>query len=270
MGIRPGIWAIATLGIAAFILLVLWGNRDPQPAGNDGFALRASGEGRSGRPGAVGSRALQPTVASGRPDGAQTAFASPAITGRRAPRTSLLPAVAERGSPEAFSQTTDGERVWWPHRPEDRALERKVVQLGATAGVVGVPEELSELAANGDSDSHADEGIDEEISSAADAVLTRYLLLQALAEEFPGATEFVPYGYPVEQVRQEVAQQVAGLSAGDRQRLLEDVYELQLHGGPGKPIMSHRDSGVVYEGPDWEDPNPEHVDVDRDPQSLEK
>jgi hypothetical protein len=96
-----------------------------------------------------------------------------------------------------------------------------------------------------------------------------YRLEQEMSELFPG-TEFVPYGYPVEKVHQEVVREVAGLSPVGRQRLLEEIEPLWDFGGPQKPIMSNRRSGIVYEGSDWEDPDPRIVYVDGDPQSLEK
>jgi hypothetical protein len=156
-------------------------------------------------------------------------------------------------------------RVWWPHRPEDREVERKVAQRGVATGIAAPPPVSSDPG----SDVPAGGPADEHVAAAADAVLSEYLLAQRLSEEFPG-TEFVPYGYPVERLRQEAARQVAGLSPGDRQRLLEQVSAWQWREGPGRPVMSHPGSPVRYTGPDSEDPDPARIPIDNDPQSVEK
>jgi hypothetical protein len=188
-----------------------------------------------------------------------------------ASRAAFARPAAGNDLPKASASSAGQSRVWWPHRPEDREVERKVAQRGVDAGIVAPPPvPFKSTAAEG---SHApadfETARDGEIAAAADAVLTEYLLMQRLSEEFPG-TEFVPYGYPVEKLRLEVAQQVAGLSPADRQELLEQVPGALRQEGPGQPVMSHPRSGVIYEGPDAENPEPGGIPIDRDPQSVEK
>jgi hypothetical protein len=161
--------------------------------------------------------------------------------------------------------------VWWPHRPEDREVERRVAQLGEDAGIVARLPASSEpdRAADSVTPSDSDAPADVEIAAAADAVLVEYLLMQRLSEEFPG-TEFVPYGYPLESLRGSLTDHVASLSDANRQTLLQRIDDRQWQEGPDQPVISNPRSQVIYEGSDWEDPAPGLIPIDPDPQSVEK
>jgi hypothetical protein len=115
----------------------------------------------------------------------------------------------------------------------------------------------------------ADTPPDEQIAAAADTVLVEYLLMDELSHMFPG-TEFVPYGYPLENLRGPLRDRVAGLSDSDRQTLLEQVDARQWYNDPERPVISNPRSPVIYEGPDAEVPGPGLIPIEPDPQSVEK
>jgi hypothetical protein len=141
-----------------------------------------------------------------------------------------------------------------------------VAQLGESAGLVAPLGAYSEPAG---ADTPTAGPTDEEIAAAADAMLVEYLLMRRLSEEFPG-TQFVPYGYPLEPLREQLWDHVAGLSDTDRQPLLERVDDWPWREDPGQPVISNPNSPVIYTGPDAEDPLPGLIPIDRDPQSVEK
>jgi len=151
----------------------------------------------------------------------------------------------------------------------DPSLEREVAKLGEKMGLVDPLGDGSgdsgDSADSGEVDPNAREVGEDEVRAAADAVAIEFLLREELQDRFGG--KILPYAYPIEALRADIAQDVADLSAADRQVLLEYLSENGV-GNLAPLVMSDRYSGNVYYGPDAE-PNPQNV-VIHEAQSLYK
>jgi hypothetical protein len=255
MGIRPQIWAITGLCLALLALFVVWQTREPQRVPTSAVGSQEPRDESSAAAGVAASR---------RSGGPNAASSRAADEGSGVSRVAA-PAAGGKESTQAFSRTAAETRGRWSRRPEDRAIEAD--RGGARSGEAGGLASRSTAGSQPAGAEGSETPPDEQLSEVALEPIITYLLNERLSEEFPG-NEYVPFGYPVSKVRLAVVQEVAGLSPAELARLWEEANRSQ--GGPQKPIMSNRGSRVLYDGPDWEEPDPAIVDIDPDRQSPTK
>jgi hypothetical protein len=143
----------------------------------------------------------------------------------------------------------------------DPELERAAARAARSLGLPVAPR----VAAAADGDAAPETSVREpEVVGAADAAMTEFRLRQVLWERFHRQGQLVPWGFPVDRLRGELAVEVAALPASKRNELLRLSAEHLPH--QARPIMSHPESGNVYRGRDG-DSNPRGVDVHVPPTS---
>lgn len=264
-GVRPAVWAVSALCLVGGGVLV-WtlGTRSTASfdAGSAPAAVPAGGavdaSPERSRESAAAQGAARVSAASGASRNApNTAAATRDASGPRpaAPGGANLRSPGFRGA----AGRTPGDAPEG-RRPAERGAGPGIVPTGLGAGeavdpglegeVAELGEKLGLVEPNAPGDAELDAGdLGAAQRAAADAVIAEYLLRQELTERFGG--KILPYNYPIERLRQEIAQQVADLPDADRQGLLVEVATY-LPENAAPLVMSHPDTGNVYEGPDAE------------------
>jgi hypothetical protein len=274
-GIRPSIWALAVVCVASLGVIVVafaGGRSEPgmQDAGEIGETqvAKAAPAARAGRRGASTASAGEASSRSDRirnRSGVARSSLGVSSTGRRANRPALGEGkdaareetdrpTTRRGALPGGGGSTN--RAGTGSSPFDSGPGRSD-ETGSepTGGAPRVERNVAELAEKlglDDPDGFGDpDGTDPDAAQrdAADAVMVEFLLREDLHERFGG--KMVPYAYPVERLRAELTEEVSNLGAAERQALLEVVSALMPE-DPRPLVMSHPDSGLVYDGPDAE------------------
>ena len=255
LGIRPAIWGLL---VSALALIATAARLSAPGAGDPSDVPRWVVTPPSRVGGAGASATLQhgvavPTRSTAAPADRSDPAARDVTRRDRAPggarahaasggeRTGRQPLRTAAG--RAFGRTSPSARPEPPAPPVvDRQLEHDVAWLneGLDLSVAAHADIDVAEAHGGGADALADEAY---ASTTADAVMTEFLLWEALRKEF----KLIPMGYPVNQLRSRLAVEVAGLSVSERNALLARTNETmpKWH----RPIMT---LGTEYEGTDGE------------------
>jgi hypothetical protein len=236
---RASVWIVVLLGAAGASGLASWSLR-----GADGRAGAMAGPSATpapalasaARPGPADATATPAARATPRATGARLGDGASSSGGREPSETDTpTPLERVRAGPGAARSTAR------PAAPPsvDREREREVARLAQDLDLPDLPiTRGSRAEALGDASY---------VIEVADAAMVEYLLRDALWREFHARSQLVPFGYPVDGLRSALAAEVAGLSVGERNALLELVAERLPR--QARPIMSRH---VEYSGDGFE------------------
>lgn len=247
LGIRPRIWVI--LGVQLVLLAGLVARLGGDAAGTDGAPSRSdrgTAAARTDR-GAGGPAAAAPTPAThagaGRSGAAARTQADPAIRAIKADGGATGRRVARRDADAVRARPTGGRGA-----SAEPSLERELERIARSLDLPILPG----AAATAPAASGADDGgaVDDaaRTRAAADAALAEFLLRAELGARFSNQSQLVPWGYPVNRLRAEMATRVAALGPRERSELMAlaaDQLPIQE-----LPLMSGPESGNVYTGRD--------------------
>jgi len=253
---RASVWIVVLIGAVGVVAAALWTGQEAVAPSTAEIAVtrsRAAAEARAAARRETAARRVAAGVSRDRDAGSSLALVRDRGAGAEARdavaerRDAVVGARAERtaGSSRVRGGLAPGRDA--APAPIDRNLERSVARLGQELDLPALPHTRGSRT----------EALEDEayVATVADAAVVEYLLREALWEQFHSQNKLVPWGFPLNQLRDSLAGQVAGLSNVERNALLALAEERLTQQAP--PVMSKK---IEYQGGDFEG-SPSGVDV---------